>query len=112
MEELHKQENIGRIVQNIKTNVFYGASFEQAQRACLVSKYHGKADNFALSSTANEFNSDFFLLTGNEPDNKLDSEVFVFRKEAAEKLKEIGEAVANLDKPVVKKAKRIQGGCS
>ncbi|MCT4590939.1 MAG: rhodanese-like domain-containing protein [Carboxylicivirga sp.] len=112
LEELHKSENISRVVQNIKTNVFYGASFEQAQRACLVSKYHGKADNFALNSTANEFNSNFFLLTDEEPIDKTANEVYIFRKQAAEKLKEIGEAVANLDKPVVKKAKRVQGGCS
>ncbi|MCT4644827.1 MAG: rhodanese-like domain-containing protein [Carboxylicivirga sp.] len=112
LEELHKSENISRVVQNIKTNVFYGASFEQAQRACLVSKYHGKADNFALNSTANEFNSNFFLLTDEEPINKTANEVYIFRKQAAEKLTEIGEAVANLDKPVVKKAKRVQGGCS
>ena len=112
LEELHKAENISRIVQNIKTNVFYGASYEQSQRACLVSKYHGKADNFALNSTADEFNTNFFLLSGDAPDNKLDNETYVFRKEAAQKLKEIGEAVANLDKPVVKKAKRVQGGCT
>ncbi|MCG8580355.1 MAG: rhodanese-like domain-containing protein [Bacteroidales bacterium] len=112
LEELHKAENISLIVQNIKTNVFYGASFEQAQRACLVSKYHGKADNYALNSTADEFNSNFFMLSDVQPDNKLDNETYIFRKEAAQKLKEIGEAVANLNKPVIKKAKRVQGGCS
>ena len=113
LEELHKTEYINQVVQNIKTNVFYGANFEQAQRACLVAKYHGRAENFALNCTALEFNEDFFLLTDDQaPDNKVDGETFVFRKSAAQKLKEIGEAVANLDKPVVKKAKRVQGGCS
>ncbi len=112
LEELHKQENLGIITQNIKTNVFYGASFEQSQRACLVAKYHGKADNFALTNTAEEFNSNFFVATKAEPQNKLENEVYLFRKDAARKLKEIGEAVANLDKPVAKKAKRVQGGCS
>lgn len=112
LDKLHNSENIARVVQNIKTNVFYGNSFEQAQRACLVAKYHGKADNFALNSTANEFNTDFFLLSDNEPDNKADNEIYIFRKDASKKLREIGKAVANLDKPVVKKAKRVQGGCS
>ncbi len=113
LDELHKTEHINQIVQNIKTNVFYGASFEQAQRACLVAKYHGKAENYALSSTAMQFNQNFFLLTDEQaPDNKIDGEVFIFRKDAAKKLKEIGEAVANLDKPVTKKNKRVQGGCS
>ncbi len=112
LEELHKSENISRVVQNIKTNVFYGGSYEQAKRACLVSKYHGKADNFALNSTADKFNQDFFMLSDVAPDNKLDNETYVFRKEAAQKLAEIEETVANLDKPVIKKAKRVQGGCS
>jgi len=113
LEELHKTEHITHVVQNIKTNVFYGNSFAQAQRACLVAKYHGRADNFALNCTALQFNESFFLLTDEQaPDNKLDGETFVFRKNAAQKLKEIGEAVANLNKPVVKKATRIQGGCS
>ncbi|WP_430809352.1 MULTISPECIES: YeeE/YedE thiosulfate transporter family protein [unclassified Carboxylicivirga] len=112
LEELHKHDNINRIVQNIKTNVFYGASYEQAQRACLVSKYHGKADNYALNSTADQFQQNFFMLGDEQPKNKMDHETYVFRKEAAQKLIEIGEAVANLDKPVVKKTKRVQGGCS
>lgn len=113
LEELHKQENISRIVQNIKTNVFYGATIEQAQRACLITKYHGKASNFALNSTAEQFNADYFLITDkDEPENKADNLVYIFRKNAAAKLKEIEETVANLDKPVVKKGKVIQGGCS
>jgi len=112
LNKLHEAENLAIIVQNIKTNVFYGASYEQSQRACLVAKYHGKADNFALSSTANEFNSNFFLLSDDPIQANVQQDVYLFRKDAAQKLKEIGEAVANLDRPVVKKAKRVQGGCS
>ena len=111
LEELHESGNINLVVQNIKTNVFYGATFEQSQRACLVAKYHGKADNYALDSTAEQFNKDFFQVSDIEPKNKFESDVLAFRKNAAIKLTEIAEAVANLDKPVVKKAKRVQGGC-
>ena len=112
LDKLHEAENLAIIVQNIKTNVFYGASYEQSQRACLVAKYHGKADNFALSNTADEFNSNFFLLSDDPIEANVDQDVYIFRKDAAQKLKEIGEAVANLDRPVVKKVKRVQGGCS
>ena len=113
LQALHKTENINQIVQNIKANVFYGVSFEQAQRACLVAEYHGRADNFALNCSAEQFNNNFFLLSDKQlPDNKVDGEIFMFRKDAAKKLREIGEAVANLDKPVIKKARRVQGGCS
>ncbi|WP_430815538.1 rhodanese-like domain-containing protein [Carboxylicivirga sp. RSCT41] len=112
LDKLHQPENRSLIVQNIKTNVFYGASTNEAQRACLIAQYLGKANNFALGSSADEFNTNFFLLSSDTPDNKIDNEVYVFRKTAGQKLKEIGEAVANLSKPVVKKTKRVQGGCS
>lgn len=112
LEDLHKQENLSRILQNIKVNVFYGDSFEQAQRACLIAQYHGRADNYVMTITANEFNSNFFMLTTETPDSKLAHETYIFRKEAGQKLKEIGEAVANLDKPLEIKEKRVKGGCS
>ncbi|WP_439183251.1 rhodanese-like domain-containing protein [Carboxylicivirga taeanensis] len=112
LDQLHQPENISRVVQNIKTNVFYGNSAEQAQRASLVVKYHGRADNIALSNTASEFNKLFFQLSDRAPENKHAHETYLFRKEAGKKLKVIGEAVANLDKPVVKKPTRVQGGCS
>jgi len=113
LEELHQTQNINRVVQNIKTNVFYGASYEQSQRACLVSRYHGRADNFALNCTAAEFKTRFFELSDKQvPESKAEAQTFIFRKNAAQKMIEIGETVANIDKPVVKKAKRVQGGCS
>ena len=79
----------------------------------MVSKYFGKSDNFALKLTANEFNRQYFQLSQvNFESSKSEVDLFKFRKEAGEKLKEIGEALANLDKPVEKKAVRVQGGCS
>ncbi|WP_075591412.1 YeeE/YedE thiosulfate transporter family protein [Labilibacter marinus] len=113
LEELHQSMNLSTVIQNIKTNVFYGADIYQSQRACMVSKYFGKSDNFALDLTAEEFNKQYFLLSEvDENGSKADVDLFKFRKDAAEKLTEIGEAVANLDKPVEKKASRVAGGCS
>ncbi len=113
LEELHKSSNLSTIIQNIKTNVFYGVDSLQAQRACMVSKYFGKSDNYALGLTANEFNKQYFLITEVDPNgSKHEVDIQNFRIEAGKKLKEIGEAVSNLDKPVVKKATRVSGGCS
>lgn len=113
LDDLHKKENLGLVLQNIKVNVFYGANIHQSQRACMISKYFGKSDNFALSFTADEFNKQYFLMAEFNPDaSKTEVDLYKFRKEAGVKLKEIGEAVANLDKPVVKKVTRVKGGCS
>ncbi|MCW3806332.1 rhodanese-like domain-containing protein [Plebeiibacterium marinum] len=113
LETMHKSENLGTIIQNIKINVFYGADIMQSQRACMISKYFGKSDNFSLELTADEFNQQYFLISEVDPNGTKESvDVQNFRIEAGKKLKEIGEAVANLDKPVVKKAKRVSGGCS
>ncbi|TLX72574.1 rhodanese-like domain-containing protein [Labilibacter sediminis] len=113
LEELHNKENLGIVLQNIKTNVFYGADINQSQRACMVSKYFGKSDNFALDLTATQFNQQYFLLADiDENASKTEAELYNFRKDAGIKLKEIEETVGNLDKPVIKKAGRVKGGCS
>lgn len=113
LAEIHNKENLSIVLQNIKTNVFYGVNIKQSQRACMVSKYFGKSDNFALDLTASEFNTQYFLLADmDENASKNDMSLYTFRKEAGIKMKEIGEAVANLDKPIVKKATRVKGGCS
>ncbi len=113
LEEMHKSGSLGTIIQNIKTNVFYGADIMQSQRACMVSKYFGKSDNYALELTADEFNKQYFLITDIDPHGtKQEVDIQNFRIEAGKKLKEIGEAVANMDKPVIKKATRVSGGCS
>ena len=113
LEELHTQQNLNVIIQNIKTNVFYGGTEMQAKRACMVAKYHGKADNLALNITSGQFYDQFYVFTQQEtPVTKDELNVYNFRKDAGIKLKEIGDAVANLDKPIEKKVRRIQGGCS
>lgn len=113
LEQLADHENLQLITQNVKTNIFYGADEMQAKRACMVARYFGKADNMALRETAGMFQQQFFNL-GNPTANmtKAELNVYNFRREAAHKLKEIGEAVANLDQPVKKKPRKIKGGCS
>ncbi len=113
LEEMSKSENLNIVVQNIKINVFYGSGIQQSQRACMFSRYFGKSDNFALNLTATEFNKQYFQLGIDiQGESKNEIDLFNFRKEAAEKLKEIEEAVANLDKPIKKKEARVKGGCS
>ncbi len=113
LEELSSQQNLGIIIQNIKTNVFYGDDMMQAQRACMVSKYFGKSDNFALHITADNYEQQYYNISElTDYSTKEDVELYTFRKHAAEKLKEIEESVANLDKLVIKKATRVAGGCS
>jgi len=113
LEEMDKSSNLHIVIQNLKTNVFYGVDSLQAQRACMISKYFGNSDNFALGLTADEFNKQYFLISEVDPNGtKHEVDIQNFRIEAGKKLNEIGEAVSNLDKPIEKKATRVSGGCS
>ncbi len=113
LEELPNSNHLSVVIQKIKTNVFYGADLQQAKRACMVSKYFGKSDNYALSMSAVDFDRQFFQLPEVKTEGSINElQLFSFRKQAAKKLKEIEEAVANIDKPVEKKVTRVQGGCS
>lgn len=114
LSDLHKASNRGLLRQNIKTNVFYGDDEKEAVRACLIAKYLGNAENYALQESALIFDLSFFKLSEVlEPSTTKEQQaLFIFRKQAGVKLKEIGEAVAKMNQPVKKKKRRVQGGCT
>ncbi len=113
LADLHKSENLGIIVQKVKTNIFYGADSIQSQRACMVSKYFGQSDNYALNINANDFKKQFYLISDLKANgSKEDVELYNFRKEAGNKLKEIEKSVSNINQPIKKKVRKIKGGCS
>ncbi len=113
LEELNQPEFRQMLNQRIKTNVFYGNSPEQAKKACLIARYHGNNTSLALVETATAFEK---LYYGEhelkENPTKQEMTLALFRKEAAQKMKEIEDNLASMDKPVKKKVTRVQGGCS
>ncbi len=113
INDLHKQEYIRIISQNLKTNIFYGANPEESKRACMIAKYFGHSDNYSLDISAESFQQLFLYAKNLESDaSKEDANLYLFRKDAWKKLKEIGDAISNMNAPVEQKARKVQGGCS
>lgn len=113
LENIVNPENRNFINQRIKTNIFYGASVDDAKRACLLARFHGNAKGLALIETADEFRALFYDVEplGDEPTRKQLT-VSLFREQAARKMLEIEASVSSLSKPVEKKPRVVQGGCS
>ncbi|MDN5291290.1 YeeE/YedE thiosulfate transporter family protein [Anaerophaga thermohalophila] len=113
LDDLHNTTYRELLNQRIQTNVFYGSTPEQAKKACLIARYHGNETSLALNVTAEKFRDTFY---GNIeiPDDptKEEQTLALFRKQAAEKMKEIENNLASREKPVKKKITRVQGGCS
>ncbi len=113
LEQLKNLEYRPLFRQRIKTNVFYGASLSDASRACLLARYHGDVNGLALKENADQFYQLFFLpkMLGATP-TKQELTIKLFRESAARKMEEIETAVSSMSKPIEKKVRVVQGGCS
>jgi len=113
LEQLKNLEYRPLFRQRIKTNVFYGVSLSDASRACLLARYHGDVNGLALKENADQFYQLFFLpkMLGATP-TKQELTIKLFRESAARKMEEIETAVSSMSKPIEKKVRVVQGGCS
>jgi hypothetical protein len=113
LDDLHSTAYRELLNQRIQTNVFYGSSPAQAKQACLIARYHGNETSLALNVTAEDFKETFYgEISMPENPTKTEQTVALFRRQAAEKMKEIEANLASREKPVQKKVTRVQGGCS
>lgn len=113
LEQLDNLEYRPLFRQRIKTNVFYGASINQASRACLLARFHGDNNGLALKENMDEFHNLFYAQPplGDNP-TKQELILKLFREDAARQLDEIEAALSAMSKPVEKKERVVQGGCS
>jgi len=113
LEELDDLEYRPLFRQRIKTNIFYGSSLNQASRACLLARFHGDNHGLALKENMNEFYELFYLQKplGDNP-TKQELTIKLFREDAARQLQEIETALSEMSKPIEKKVRVVQGGCS
>jgi rhodanese-related sulfurtransferase len=113
LDKLAKLEFRNFINQRIKINVFYAGTHDDAKKACLLARFHGNASGLALSVTADEFKTLYYNIEPLpiEPTRK-ELMVHKFRTEAARKMAEIEASVASISKPIEKKTRTVQGGCS
>ncbi len=113
LEELGNLEYRPLFRQRIKTNIFYGTSINQASRACLLARFHGDNNGLALKENMEEFHNLFYSQPplGENP-TKQELILKLFREDAARQLDEIEAALSAMSKPVEKKVRVVQGGCS
>jgi hypothetical protein len=112
-DSITNREWRGYFTQDLKKNVFYSDVDSVAKRACLRARFMGDSDNYVLKQSTEQFKTMFFPEEGFQfAATSKEKELQRFRKSAAEKMKELNESLKNLNKPVKKKVRRIQGGCS
>ena len=112
LEKLNEPQGLSILKQKHKTNYFYSDDKVQAEKAYLLAEYVGKADNFILKESAQNFRemyTDLDLPGANADKNAMN--VYNFRKKAAADMASLVDALKNSNQPVVQKASRIKGGC-
>lgn len=99
--------------QNQRTNIFYADIDTIAKMACLKARYIGDSENQILRESTNEFRAMFFQ--AEEPQSgslKRERDIYRFRSKAARDMEALRERLKNINKPVKREIKKIQGGCS
>jgi hypothetical protein len=100
------------IDQRHKTNYFYADNDTEAQKAYLMAMHLGKAENYILKETADEFRKTYSnLVPPASGASKSEINVYNFRLKAASDMASLIEALKNSTQPVVAKATKIKGGC-
>lgn len=99
--------------QQYKKNIFYADVDTVAKMACLLAKFIGKSDNYILKESSAEFRSMFFNISPPPSDAlKEDLETYRFRQQTAMDLTNLVNSLKNVNQPIKRKIKKVQGGCS
>lgn len=95
-----------------KMNVFYSDKPEQALKASLLADFIGVTESYYIKETPEQFKKMFYELEKPAPDaSKTVSQKYFFRKQSAEQLAFLEEALKRFSNPVKKKVVKIPGGC-
>jgi hypothetical protein len=99
--------------QDYKTNVFYADNDTTVKKACLLARFIGDSENFILDEPGKAFREKFYELEPPAPDAPKEIQnIYEFRYQAAQKMDDLVEKLKNLNQPVKKEVRQIQGGCS
>ena len=98
--------------QKHKMNYFCADDIQLAERGYLKAEFLGKADNYILSESTQNFRKFFSDLTppGSEA-SKKEINTYNFRQKAATDMAALVEALKNSSQPVIAKTSKIKGGC-
>ena len=98
--------------QKHKSNYFYADDLQMAKRSYLLAINLGKAENYLLTESSQNFRKMFYELEVPGSDaSKKEVNIYNFRKKAAADMKMLVDALKNSTEPVVVKTTKIKGGC-
>lgn len=84
-----------------------------AKKACLLVRFIGNSENYILKETTPEFRDLYFSFNTEATDSLKESiNIYEFRTKTAAELKSLEESLKNLEQPVKKEIRKIEGGCS
>lgn len=113
LDEMMDREWRTYFTQNQRTNIFYADADTMAKMACLMARYIGDSENFILRESAQKFRTMFFQ--AEEPGTeamKKERDIYRFRSKAARDMESLRNTLKNINKPVKREVRKIQGGCS
>lgn len=113
LDEMMDRQWRNYFTQNQRTNIFYADVDTTAKKACLMARYIGDAENQILKESTNEFRAMFFgMEEPGETAIKQERDIYRFRSKAARDMQALKEKLKNINEPVKREVRRIQGGCS
>ncbi len=113
LDEMMNREWRTYFTQNQRKNIFYADVDTTAKMACLMAKYIGDSENFILHESTGEFRTLFFDM--DEPGSeavKKERDIYRFRAKAARDMLDLKNTLKNVNEPVKREIRKIQGGCS
>ncbi len=98
--------------QKHKSNYFYADDQQAAKKAYLMAGYMGKANNYILTESSDNFKKMFSDLVLPGSDATIEElNTYNFRQKAATDMKMLVDALKNSSEPVIVKVSKIKGGC-
>ncbi len=113
LDEMMNREWRTYFTQNQRKNIFYADVDTTAKMACLMARYIGDSENLILHESTDEFRAMFFDLE--EPGSetiKKQRDIYRFRAKAARDMLDLKNTLKNVNEPVKREIRKIQGGCS
>ena len=111
-DKIHERQWKAILDQKHKVNYFYADNIQAAKKGYLMAGYFGKAENFLLTESSQDFRKMFYELEAPSSEaGKKEVNIYNFRKKAASDMKILVDALKNSTEPVIVKTSKIKGGC-
>ena len=113
LDSMANMEYRSYFIQNFKKNIFYSGDSTTSRRACKFAQLLGKSDNYVLCCPPENFRKMFFSPEmPPEGATKEEVDLYYYRVRTGKQLQELEAMLERFNKPVIKRIRRVQGGCN